>query len=80
MDAPWRREIAFRSESRMDCYLGDEEATARAFVDDPLVTGDIGYRRGGLEELAAWARPWSSVPRELSGVSLGRLTDSHGGG
>ncbi len=39
-------EIAFRSESRMDCYLGDEEATARAFVDDLLVTGDIGYRRG----------------------------------
>jgi acyl-CoA synthetase (AMP-forming)/AMP-acid ligase II len=38
-------EIAFRSESRMEGYLGDQEATAQAFSDDLLVTGDLGYLR-----------------------------------
>ncbi len=39
--------IAFRSESRMEGYLGDLEATARAFHGDLLVTGDMGYLRRG---------------------------------
>ncbi len=40
-------QIAFRSESRMEGYLGDLEATARAFHGDLLVTGDMGYQRDG---------------------------------
>ncbi len=40
-------QIAFLSESRMEGYLGDLEATARAFHGDLLVTGDMGYQRGG---------------------------------
>ncbi len=39
-------EIAFRTDSRMEGYLGDEEATARAFTGELLVTGDVGYLRG----------------------------------
>ena len=40
-------QIAFRSASRMQGYLGDPEATAGAFHDDLLVTGDMGYQRHG---------------------------------
>ncbi len=39
-------QIAFSSESRMEGYLGDLDATAQAFRGDLLVTGDMGYTRG----------------------------------
>ena len=39
--------VALRTPSRMEGYLADEEATAAAIVDDLLLTGDLGYLRGG---------------------------------
>ncbi len=39
-------EIALATPSRMDGYLGDPEATARAIQGEWLMTGDLGYRRG----------------------------------
>lgn len=39
--------VALRTPSRMEGYLGDEEATSQAIVDDLLLTGDLGYLRQG---------------------------------
>lgn len=39
--------VALRTPSRMEGYLGDEEATAEAIVGDLLLTGDLGYLRTG---------------------------------
>ncbi len=40
-------EIALKTPSRMEGYLGDEEATSEALFGDLLRTGDLGYLREG---------------------------------
>jgi acyl-CoA synthetase (AMP-forming)/AMP-acid ligase II len=74
-----RGRLVVRSRACMSGYWNDPQATAAAFVDDFLVTGDVGRREGdGYLYLEAREKDLINVGgREVSPVEIERILEEH---